>query len=105
MKRTLLVALLGLFVFTALSAQVKHRLIGPRAKNGAYWKKKKVRHEPVASLNGMIIPGRARSVRRGGGLPVRVKAKQRMTGPRAKNTPVQVRHKAARNLRRLSSRQ
>lgn len=110
MKKTLLVALLGLFVFTTLSAQAKHRLTGPRAKNGTYWKKKKVRYEPVASLNGMIIPGRARNVRRGSELPARTETKQRLTGPRAKNTPVQERHKAAdvrriRNLRRLFSRQ
>lgn len=94
MKRSLLIILIGLFIFTALPAQVQHRLTGPRAKNAKFWKKKKRSYEPVASLNGMTMAGRSAP-------PLLHKAKfkpvtrvnTRLTGPRAKNTPHRLRKK------------
>jgi hypothetical protein len=94
MKRSLLVFLLGLFIFTALPAQVKHRLTGPRAKNAKFWKKNKRSYEPVASLNGMTMAGRsAPPLLRKAKLERRTKVKPRVTGPRAKNTPHRLRKK------------
>jgi hypothetical protein len=94
MKGALLVILLGLLLFTALPAQVKHRMTGPEAKNAKFWKKNKRSYEPVASLNGMTMAGRSTPpLLHKAKFRQSTKVKQRLTGPRAKNTPYRLRKK------------